>query len=99
MRRLVIVATLALLVAAVVAVPVARALRASESLRPSIGAPRASDIGQTAARLTAVVDTAGLGGTLAVSYGRTSALRGRDARSARSTPTWRRAAWAVSSWA
>ena len=72
MRRLVIAATIALLTAAAVAVPVARALRASTAGRPSVSAPLATDVGRGSARLTAVVDTAGLGGSVTVGYGRAS---------------------------
>ncbi|HWH93316.1 MAG TPA: fibronectin type III domain-containing protein [Baekduia sp.] len=73
MRRLVIAAAAGLLIAAAVAVPVARALRA-DGHRPSISAPLATGVGQRSAELTAVVETAGLGGSLTVSYGRTSVL-------------------------
>jgi hypothetical protein len=74
MRRLVIAATIALLTAAAVAVPVARALRGANARRPSVSAPLATDVGPRSARLTAVVDTAGLGGSVTVAYGRTSLL-------------------------
>lgn len=40
--------------------------------RPSVSAPQATRVGTHGAQLTAVVDTAGLGGKLSVAYGRSS---------------------------
>src|SRR4051812_26299117 len=79
MRRLTpLLLLLVLLVTALAAVPMAMALR-SAVRRPSVAAPQAGLIGARGATLTAVVDTAGLGGSLSVAYGRTSALTTRIA--------------------
>jgi hypothetical protein len=59
----------------VVAAPVAWGR--GERARPSITAPQAAAVSQRSAEVSAVVDTAGLGGSLSVAYGRGSAATTR----------------------
>jgi hypothetical protein len=64
MRRLVLVALCA-------AVPAAAVARAAAH-HPSVGSPQAAEVGRHDAQLSAVVDTAGLDGTLDAAYGASS---------------------------